>query len=136
MTVRLYLILLFILTAGFGFSQSNPIVKDTGTGILEYKHPREAMEGNFVHDKMLYLRINSDDVSLPEHVIQSLVVIKDPEDLVDKYRYQREVMLRILYNPRVSKADKIFVQNYVKESGEEPLTDLIPFFNDYFTQNP
>ncbi len=70
---------------------------------------QSSLPGNEIHDKLFYLLQDSKSTVLPESTVDLLESINDSDEVASKMFYYRSSILKALYNPAISKADKVFI---------------------------
>lgn len=70
---------------------------------------RQSLPGNETHDKLFYLLQDSKSTVLPAETVDFLESINDSDEVASKMFYYRSSILKALYNPAISKADKVFI---------------------------
>ncbi len=113
---RFFLLNAMMLFSAFAFSQ-------TSSGA-----PQNSLPGNEIHDKLFHLLQDSKSTLLPENMIDLLQSINEPGDMASKMFTYRSSILKTLYNPAVSKQDKVFIcQHYMGQDSEaiEPIKTIL-----------
>jgi len=82
-------------------------------------NPQGSLPGNEIHDRLFHLISASETTVLPESTVDLLQSIDDSDDIADKMFYHRSAILKVLHNPAISKADKVFIcEHYLGDSSD------------------
>lgn len=92
----------------------------------------KSLEGNKIIDRLYYLTLNSQSVDLPAEITDFLDAIPDEPHLHHKLTWQREEILKVLFNKRIHPDDKKFICNhYLQNRSYEPLIPIMPYLEAY-----
>lgn len=120
-----FLVPIFLVFSTLGLGQSNKKYSEDKNPIVF--DGSKSLPGNLVLDKLNFLEVNSADIQLPTEVSHFLSSVEGSQNTAAKITWARVNKLRILYNPKVSKADKIFVINFLLEKNNEMYQPIFPF---------
>ena len=133
--MRLHLLLLPILlvVSSLGFAQNSNEKMSNQNNYLVFDASK-SLAANIDHDRMYFLRVNSENIEIPSEFHSFLESSSDPEEFRSKYKWSRVSALRVMYNPKISKEDKLFFCKKIldKKSIEyAPIQSLMEDFLKY-----
>lgn len=107
------IIFLMFLISGFAFSQNKNSQSSQHKNYYLVFDVSKSLQGNELIDHLQFLISNSENVELPAKTIKMLDDIQgDDPQIHDKLNYMRASILKVLYNERISPADKEFICNH------------------------
>lgn len=72
------------------------------------------------HDRLFYMLYNSRNIILPDSMINALKLYGINKGFPESYVLKNTCALQVIYNPAISKDDKIFMCNYCLDIFKEP----------------
>ncbi len=109
---RLFLLNVMLLFSAVAFSQTTS------------DSQQSSLPGNEVHDKLFYLLNDSKNTVLPQTEIDLLQSINDQDDIAAKMFTYRSSILKVLYNPAISKQDKVFICQHFVEQDTDAISPI------------
>lgn len=134
MRLRSFILPLFLVFYSIGYSQSVSEEKADQNYYLFFDVSK-SLPGNLVHDKLHFLRINSENIQLPNDVLSYLDSLNDTEEVKDKYKLGRVSTLKVLYNPKIKLEDKVFFCTRILEKNSEMYINIHSFLEDFLKKN-
>lgn len=96
---------------------------------------QSSLSGNEVHDKLFYLVKQSKNVALSSNTVELLNSVTDSQDVADKMFVYRSSILKVLYNPAVSKEDKVFISEHYLGQNNDAITPIRALLQQHLVLN-
>lgn len=96
---------------------------------------QESLPGNEIHDRLYYMFLESESVKVPESAVIFLQSIEEPAETASKMMAARLRILKVIYNTKISAADKSFLCQHMSEANQALIWPIEPLLKEYLLQN-
>lgn len=97
--------------------------------------PSKSLPGNEIHDRLYFLTSNSESVELPAEIVSQLETMAATNGYDSKVLSAQMSRLKVLYNPRIRKEDKMFLYQRLQGNSESYVQAILPLFQSYLNTN-
>lgn len=97
---------------------------------------QKSLPENHLHDKIHHIIVESELTVLPDSVESFLGSLLEPANNISHKQIQSlRGKLKVLYNPKIGKEDKVFLCKYLLEQNNEFINSLTPLINEHLKIN-
>lgn len=129
-----FLLPIFFIFSAIVTSQTKGTEKSGQSDYLEFDGSK-SLPNNVNRDRLYFLRVNSENIQLPNEVFSLLDSANDPEELKEKYELARISTLKVLYNPRIKNEDKLFFCERIIGKNSDMYIPIKGLLENYLYQN-